>query len=296
MERPRLVGSLGALLVVSALGAACSPLAEGPPRPDKSAPAQVSARRAAITAQQAVTAAQNGLNFVLSDAYSWISANGCAACHRGGLPVFAGALSVKNGLSVNRSQLDFLATKAATEQLQWGDNFWKHDPTYELRFNKGSFEAWGLAGYIAYSGNTSAMNQMKGAWDWLIGQTNNGAYNPAATSAAYYNATYYTGTKWNYTFPNDGKSFAGQTRKFIPGDYQAPPVTYNWAQPTGLIVAAMSLWLNTNQGLAAADRTTYTNYMNNLTDALEGGYARAAGSWTMAWRQTSARSRSSRSP
>lgn len=199
MERPRLVCSLGALLVVSALGAACSPLAEGPPRPDKSAPAQVSARRAAITAQQAVTAAQNGLNFVLSDAYSWISANGCAACHRGGLPVFAGALSVKNGLSVNRSQLDFLATKAATEQLQWGDNFWKHDPTYELRFNKGSFEAWGLAGYIAYSGNTSAMNQMKGAWDWLIGQTNNGAYNPAATSAAYYNATYYTGTKWNYT-------------------------------------------------------------------------------------------------
>ena len=111
----------GALLVLGMLAVACNPPHEGgaglPASGDDHQVAQVSKRQANIMAQQAVTAAQNGLNFVLADAYSWISGNGCAACHRGGPPLFSGALSVKNGLSVNRNQLDWLAAKEAGEQL-----------------------------------------------------------------------------------------------------------------------------------------------------------------------------------
>lgn len=265
---PRPLRLAALLLAIGFLGA-CGPK-EG----------EVGAGRAALTSQQAGQAAQKALTFALNDAATWVNDNGCAGCHRGALPLYAGSLAIKSGLSVNRAQLDWLAAIAAAEQLSAGDGWWRHDPTYELRFSKGAWSSFALSGYTALSGRTSYLTQLRSGWDWLRAQLAGGTYDPYSTSFAIYNSALYSG-RWSYTFPNDGKLHAGQTRPFVPADFASDPTDRGWAQPTGLMVSGLSLWLTLNQSLVASDRAGYVALRDNLADALEGGYARSGGQYSL---------------
>jgi len=292
--------SKAALALLGVL-AACNPpsadgVAPGSPAEKAEEPA-VSAQRAQITATQAVAAAQNGVNWVLADNIPWVKANGCAPCHRGGAPLFGASLSVKNGLTILRkaqnaadfgttNNLDWFGKYVADAQTRWGDanglSYWMHDPSHQLRFTTGGFQFWGLAGYTAYSGNTQYLAQLKTAVKWSLApkHTNGAAYEPWTTNADFNNTpqnyrntgwspTRQADARWKYTFPNDGKRFAGQSRYFIPLDWVGYPTVTGWQQNTGMTAAAIATYLNLDQALPSGERATYQAYLNELMDSLE---------------------------
>ena len=48
---------------------------------------------------------------------------------------------------------------------------------------------------------------------------------------------------------------------------------------TGLISAGISMYLDSNPPIAAATRTTYSNFRNGLANAIEGVYVREGTTW-----------------
>ena len=117
---------LGFVAVLGLLGA-CSPSgpsAELNPSTNNNAgdePGHIpyDAKKVAVTTAQAVSAAQKGATWVMGDAKSWITSQGCAACHRGGIVLTGQAIGKHNGLSINDSAatgMTWLAQVVKNEQ------------------------------------------------------------------------------------------------------------------------------------------------------------------------------------
>ncbi|MCP3063471.1 Ig-like domain-containing protein [Myxococcus sp. K38C18041901] len=96
---------------------------------------------------------QRAVNFLSSDVATWVTGNGCAACHRVGASTFGLAAARANGYDMtavvangrtNQYNLEFLGQRIATEQLANGS--WIHEGS-SFRNEKTSYATFGLAGY-----------------------------------------------------------------------------------------------------------------------------------------------------
>lgn len=267
-----------------------------------------------LTGIEATNSAQRGLNFVVPDASHWVQQNGCAACHRGGMPLFGGALGAHNGLTVNTTGginngtffgdgTGYLAAWIAGEQCpptiggfsyyacggsssaQAG--YWVHDPGYQLRFSKGGYELWGLAGYTHFSGSTQYLSQVRRGVDWMRYAVMGGDYHPGYTGSAAYTGPYALPIpssppySYRYQFPNDGLAHAGRTTYFLPQDHGSAPTTWNWIQPTAMVASATALLITTDPTLTQAQRDTYNTFLTSLVDSLEGQYVRSNGNYAL---------------
>nr|BDT38764.1 Ig-like domain-containing protein [Myxococcus sp. MH1] len=111
---------------------------------------------ASAQTQTNAQATQRAINFLSSDVATWVSANGCAACHRVGASTFGLAAARANGYDMsvvvsngrtNQYNLEFLGQRIKTEQLANGS--WIHEGT-SFRNEKTSYSTFGLAGYDQY--------------------------------------------------------------------------------------------------------------------------------------------------
>ena len=259
---------LGLLAVAGALGVACSPpeQAADPAATQPADASKISSKELKATVAQLNTASTSGIRYMLWDSYNWINNQGCAACHRG-FPLYGAALAYKNGLTVDLAQLDGFGTYVGQEQFRRMPNngtkaMWDHDSGYHM-FIKGTFEFASLAAYNAYRSNAyqggleaavkwlmapveipainggAAYNHRNGAgWSQYDGSGGPSASAGTSTWVPARNAS--TGV-WTYTFPNDGKLYAGQTLKFFPNDWSYQPVGGSWFQMTGLGAQAISV-------------------------------------------------------
>ena len=213
---------------VSALGlvGACSPTGFGlDPNPTHNAQSEdepghipYDAKKVAVTTAQAVSAAQKGATWVMGDAKSWITSQGCAACHRGGIVLTGQAIGKHNGLSINDSAttgMTWLAQVVKNEQQ--ADGGWTHGGS--LRRAKTGWSMAGLAQYTQWSGSSVFASALKPAINWM---------NSNSATAA---------------FANDGKTFAGQTKKYIPQDHGSCPVDCNPIGPTHMTVQSIAVLL-----------------------------------------------------
>jgi hypothetical protein len=267
-----------------------------------------------LTGIEATSSAQRGLGFVVPDATHWVQQNGCAACHRGGMPLFGGALGAHNGLTVNTTGgitngtffgngTGYLAAWIAGEQCpptlggfayyacggsssaQAG--YWVHDPGYQLRFSKGGYELWGLAGYTHFSGSTQYLSQVRRGVDWMRYAVMGGDYHPAYTGSAAYTGPYALPIpssppySYRYQFPNDGLLHAGRTTYFLPQDHGSAPTTWNWIQPTAMVASATALLITTDPTLTQVQRDSYNAFLTSLVDSLEGQYVRSNGGYAL---------------
>ena len=288
-----------ALVAASALGVACAPGDSAPlaNSDDKAAP-KVSTKELMATVAQLNTAATSGVAYMLTDSYNWSQWQGCAACHRG-FPLYGAVLAYKNGISVNTSHLDNFATYMYNELFRQFPNngtkaMWVHDAGYHA-YTKGTYEFASMTAYNAFRSNAyvAALEQ---PIKWLLApvepaNNGSGAWNNRGNGWAQYdgaggpNATPGTSTwgvtrnasgVWTYTFPNDGKLFAGQTLRFFPNDwgYGAAGVGGSWYEMTGLAAASISYYLSSNPPIAQATKNTYAAFRDELLNTLKAGYVR----------------------
>lgn len=303
----RLLSSLG---TAALFAAACNEVPA-----DGERTVQTATIKESLTGIEATNSAQRGLGFVVPDASHWVQTNGCAACHRGGMPLFGGALGAHNGLTVNTSGginngtffgngTGYLAAWIAGEQCPPSvggytyyacdstssaqPGYWAHDPGYQLRFSKSGYELWGLAGYTHFSGSTQFLPQVRRGVDWMRYAVSGGDYNPDYTGSGIYGTGPYLVPvsasppySYRYSFPNDGLAHAGQTTYFVPQDHGAPPTTWNWVQPTAMVASATALLITSDPTLTQLQRDGYSAFLNSLADSLEGQYVRSNGSYAL---------------
>mgnify|MGYP000926765767 CR=1 FL=1 len=289
MRFPSLSWCTLALAAASALGVACSPGDTAPvASPDEKAAPKISAKEAKATVAQLNASANSGISYMLWDADNWVRAQGCAACHRG-LPLYGAAIAYKNGLNVDLAKLDDFGNFEAGELNRWGywaagaAQMWIHDPTAPLSFSKGSFEFAALSAYNAYRSN-AYQGQVESAikW-WLAPKDYNGTayFNVGWNGGGFFGYPSYgtvrngsTGS-WTFTFPADGKAYAGTTQSFFPADWSYTTTTGHWMQMTGLVAAGISMYLNANPPIAAATPKPMNNKVLSFVGASRIEVARA---------------------
>ena len=210
---------------------------------------------AAQTTSQVTTAATNGLSFAVSDALSFTTANNCVACHRQGGVVYGAAQGVATGLPLSTTtlnQLDQLAARLGSDQVSGGtyDGAWLYQGCC-FPWSKGGWAGFGLANYDQNVKPLYGSNLQR-----------NLDYNLRAL-----------GNSYVINFPNDGRPFAGLTRRYVPQDHGSYPTTWVWQIPTAQTIVVINAALQ-HPDIASAKGTTYRQYASDLADSLEGYYWR----------------------
>ncbi|MFY2560364.1 Ig-like domain-containing protein [Corallococcus terminator] len=118
-------------------------------------------------------ATQRAINFLSADVSNWVTANGCAACHRVGATTFGIAAARANGYDMNvvasngrtnQFNLEFLGQRIKNEQLANGS--WIHE-SVSFRNEKTSYATFGLAGYDQ-NVSTQYSSSLVAAANWAL--------------------------------------------------------------------------------------------------------------------------------
>ncbi|MHB8735991.1 MAG: MBG domain-containing protein, partial [Terriglobales bacterium] len=212
----------------------------------------------AQTTSQVTTAATNGLSFAVTDALNFTNSQGCIACHRQGGVVYGAAQGVATGLPLSTTtlnQLDQLATRLAGDQVSGGsyDGAWLHAGCC-YPWSKGGWAGFGLANYDQNVKPLYGSNLQR-----------NLDYNLRVL-----------GNNYTHFFPSDGRPFANLTRRYVPQDHNGYPTTASWVWqiPTAQTIVVINAALQ-HPDIAAAEGTTYRQYMSDLADGLEGFFWRS---------------------
>ncbi|EYF04394.1 DNRLRE domain-containing protein [Chondromyces apiculatus] len=210
-----------------------------------------------LTGPQIDAVAQKGVTWTVADTVSWVQANGCAACHRAGAPLYGASLAAHTGYDVNTSAANgtgWLAQYVAVSEQQ-PDGRWTHGGIYD--FSKSGYNIFGLAGYTKYT-STAYLSDLRQGVDWGISASN----------------------PYTFTFGNDGLAHANTSSKYFPQDHNSFPTDSNWIIPTAQFAIAAHTLVEVDSALTPAQKTTYQNFASSLANSLEAQYVRSGNSWT----------------
>lgn len=225
---------------------------------DVSADENVNEAALPATGAQIDGAAQGGVTFVVPDTVSWVQANGCAACHRAGGPLYGASLSAHTGYTVNTSLANgtgWMANYMANVEQQ-ADGRFTHGGSFD--FTKSAWSAFGLAGYTEFT-STAYLADLKAVVDWGV-----------SASAPY-----------SFAWPNDGKALAGTSSRYVPEDHVSPPVNPDWTFPSAQFAVATETLIRMNPALSPPQIAAYHAFSDSLVNSLEAWFDRnSAGATT----------------